>query len=90
MPRRYYAYAPEFQVYNVMSTAGASILAIGYLLPLGYLLWSLRWGVSAGRNPFKAAGLEWQTESPPPPDNFDQIPTAGEPYNYHEMDFSDV
>ena len=44
MPRRYYAYAPEFQVYNVMSTAGASILAIGYLLPLGYLLWSLRRG----------------------------------------------
>ncbi len=90
MPRRYYAYAPEFQVYNVMSTAGASILAIGYLLPLGYLLWSLRWGKDAGPNPFKAAGLEWQTASPPPPDNFDETPVAGEPYNYHEMDFSDV
>jgi cytochrome c oxidase subunit 1 len=90
MPRRYYAYAPEFQVYNVMSTAGASILALGYLLPLGYLLWSLRWGKEAGPNPFKAAGLEWQTSSPPPPDNFDETPVAGEPYNYHEMDFSDV
>ena len=88
MPRRYYAYAPEFQVYNVMSSAGASILAIGYLLPLGYLLWSLRWGKDSGPNPFKAAGLEWQTESPPPPDNFDTIPVAGEPYNYHEMDFA--
>jgi cytochrome c oxidase subunit 1 len=90
MPRRYYAYAPEFQVYNVMSTAGASILAIGYLLPLGYLLWSLRWGKTAGPNPFHAAGLEWTTASPPPPDNFDETPIAGEPYNYHEMDFSDV
>jgi len=90
MPRRYYAYAPEFQVYNVMSTAGASILAIGYLLPLGYLLWSLRWGKNAGPNPFHAAGLEWTTASPPPPDNFDKTPVAGEPYNYHEMDFSDV
>jgi len=90
MPRRYYAYAPEFQVYNVMSTAGASILAVGYLLPLGYLLWSLRWGRTAGPNPFKAAGLEWTTASPPPPDNFEETPVAGEPYNYHEMDFSDV
>jgi cytochrome c oxidase subunit 1 len=90
MPRRYYAYAPEFQVYNVMSTAGASILAIGYLLPLFYLLWSLRRGKTAGQNPFHAAGLEWTTASPPPPDNFDETPLAGEPYNYHEMDFSDV
>ncbi len=38
MPRRYHIYPPEFQVLNVMSTAGASILAIGYLLPLVYLL----------------------------------------------------
>jgi cytochrome c oxidase subunit 1 len=90
MPRRYYAYAPEFQVFNVMSTAGASILALGYLLPLAYLLWSLKWGKTAGPNPFKAAGLEWRTSSPPPPDNFDETPIAGEPYNYHEMDFSDV
>jgi cytochrome c oxidase subunit I len=90
MPRRYYAYAPEFQVYNVMSSAGATILALGYLLPFGYLLWSLRWGKDAGPNPFKAAGLEWETASPPPPDNFEETPVAGEPYNYHEMDFSDV
>ena len=42
MPRRYHAYAPEFQVLNVMSTAGASILAVGYLMPLFYLIWSLQ------------------------------------------------
>ena len=55
-----------------------------------YLIWSLFRGKDAGPNPFKAAGLEWQTTSPPPPHNFDKTPTAGKPYNYHEMDFSDV
>jgi len=89
MPRRYYAYAPEFQVYNVMSTAGASILAVGYLLPFVYLLWSLRWGEDAGRNPYKAAGLEWTTTSPPPTENFERIPVARHPYNYDEMDFNE-
>jgi len=90
MPRRYYAYAPEFQVYNVMSSCGASILAIGYLLPFFYLMWSLKYGKAAGNNPFKAAGLEWTTASPPPKHNFLKTPIAGEPYAYHEMDFSDV
>ena len=51
MPRRYHAYPPEFQVLNVLSTAGASILAVGYVLPLIYLLWSLRYGKDAGPNP---------------------------------------
>ena len=52
MPRRYCEYAPEFQVLNVMSSAGASILAVGYLLPLVYFLWSLRYGrEGAGRIP---------------------------------------
>jgi cytochrome c oxidase subunit 1 len=87
MPRRYYAYAPEFQVYNVMSTAGASILAVGYVLPLIYLMWSLRWGGKAPNNPFRATGLEWQTTSPPPPDNFEKTPVVTrEPYSYHTME----
>src|SRR5213080_4756042 len=65
MPRRYHAYPPEFQVLNVMSTAGASILAVGYLLPMVYLVWSMRYGRKAGDNPWDATGLEWQTPSPP-------------------------
>src|SRR5262249_48822854 len=83
MPRRYHAYPPEYQVLNVMSTAGASILAVGYALPLTYLLWSLRYGKIAGPNPWHATGLEWQTSSPPPPDNFPEVPvvTCG-PYEY--------
>jgi len=83
MPRRYHAYPEEFQVLNVMSTAGASILGVGYLLPMIYLVWSLRYGESAGDNPWDATGLEWQTSSPPPRDNFDTVPVVtAEPYAY--------
>ena len=65
MPRRYHAYPPEFQVLNVLSSAGASILAAAYLLPLAYLIWSLLHGERAPANPWGATGLEWQTPSPP-------------------------
>jgi cytochrome c oxidase subunit 1 len=76
MPRRYHVYPPEFQVLNVMSTAGASILGVGYVLPLAYLIWSVRYGAVAGMNTWKARGLEWQTPSPPPTDNFDVTPVV--------------
>ncbi len=83
MPRRYHAYPDEFQVLNVMSSAGASILGVGYLIPLAYLLWSLRYGQVAGPNPWNATGLEWQTPSPPPTFNFDETPrVTTPPYNY--------
>jgi cytochrome c oxidase subunit 1 len=83
MPRRYHAYAPEFQIYNVHSTAGASILGIGYLLPLIYFIWSFKHGKKAPPNPWKATGLEWQTQSPPPKHNFAQTPMVdAPPYQY--------
>jgi cytochrome c oxidase subunit 1 len=83
MPRRYHAYPEEFQVLHVMSTAGATILGIGYLFPMTYLLWSLRYGKIAEANPWKATGLEWQTPSPPPTENFAETPTVmHEPYDY--------
>jgi len=77
-PRRYHAYAPEFQVLNVMSTAGASILGLGYLIPLIYFIWSMRYGPRASSNPWGAKGLEWQTTSPPPTFNFDKTPIVTE------------
>ena len=83
MPRRYAVYPAEFQVLNVMSSAGASILGVGYLIPLVYLIWSMRYGPAAGPNPWGATGLEWQTHSPPPTENFEEIPVVTEePYNY--------
>jgi len=83
MPRRYHAYPPEFQMLNVLSTAGASILGVGYVLPLIYFLWSLKRGRLAGPNPWRATGLEWQTSSPPPAHNFEATPIAtASPYLY--------
>jgi cytochrome c oxidase subunit 1 len=83
MPRRYHTYPPEFQTLHLMSTLGASVLAIGYLLPMAYLLWSLRYGEKSSENPWEATGLEWQTQSPPPKLNFDQTPIVTEdPYSY--------
>jgi cytochrome c oxidase subunit I len=76
MPRRYHAYPPEFQVLNVLSSAGASILGFGYLLPLCYFLWSLRYGALAPANPWGATGLEWETPSPPPTENFERTPVV--------------
>jgi cytochrome c oxidase subunit I len=84
MPRRYHMYAPEFQVWNVMSTAGATILAFAYALPLCYLIPSLWFGKRAERNPWHATGLEWQTPSPPPTENFESSPVVvRSPYQYH-------
>jgi cytochrome c oxidase subunit I len=91
MPRRYYMYPPEFQALNVLSTAGASILGVGYLIPLVYLLWSLWYGPAAGSNPWKATGLEWRTPSPPPPENFDEVPVVTEePYAYATWEDNDA
>jgi cytochrome c oxidase subunit 1 len=83
MPRRYHAYPPQFQVLNLLSSAGAGVLALGYLLPLAYLAISFRRAPIAGDNPFGATGLEWRTRSPPPTHNFDVPPTVpAEPYAY--------
>jgi cytochrome c oxidase subunit I len=83
MPRRYHNYPPEYQVLNVMSTAGASILALGYLLPMVYLTWSMRYGKIASKNPWPATGLEWTTDSPPLTENFHETPVVDwEPYDF--------
>jgi cytochrome c oxidase subunit 1 len=74
MPRRYHAYPPEFQVFNVLSTAGASILAVGYFVPAIYLIWSMRYGRRAEANPWNLPGLEWRIQSPPLTENFINTP----------------
>ncbi|MGO4567620.1 cbb3-type cytochrome c oxidase subunit I [Rhizobium sp. 2YAF20] len=83
MPRRYHVYPPEFQVWHVLSSAGAGVLGIAYLMPLVYLAYSMRYGEPAGDNPWEATGLEWQTASPPPKHNFEEIPVVDRPpYDY--------
>jgi cytochrome c oxidase subunit 1 len=74
-------------VLNVMSTAGASILAVGYVIPLVYFIWSLKYAPEAGPNPWGATGLEWATPSPPPPDNFEETPVVTlPPYIYSRQE----
>jgi cytochrome c oxidase subunit 1 len=86
MPRRYHSYPDEMQVLNVMSSAGASVLGLGYALPVIYLIYSLYKGQVAGPNPFGASTLEWQTASPPPTENFLEVPVVtGEPYEYEHV-----
>ena len=88
MPRRYwdYSHMPEFQILNVLSTAGATVLAVGYLLPMIYFLWSMRYGKPAPANPWNATGLEWMIPSPPPTFNFEEQPVVTwEAYNYDDI-----
>jgi cytochrome c oxidase subunit 1 len=83
MPRRYHAYPEEFQVLNVMSSAGASILGFAYLLPVIYFVWSVKRGAIAGSNPWMASGLEWEISSPPPTENFVVTPrVTSDPYEF--------
>jgi cytochrome c oxidase subunit 1 len=87
MPRRYHMYPPEWQVLNIMSTGGATILAVGYILPGIYFAWSLFRGERAGANPWLATGLEWKTQSPPLPENFPDTPVVNEgAYEYSKRE----
>lgn len=86
MPRRYHAYVPEYQVWHVLSSAGASLLAIGFIMPVIYLVWSLKYGEKVGDNPWLAAGLEWETSSPPPTENFTYQPII----NHDAYEFENV
>lgn len=83
MPRRYHVYPAEFQILNILSSAGATILAVGYIFPMVYLVYALWFGKKAPDNPWDAKGLEWTTTSPPPLHNFAHPPTVDfEPYDY--------
>jgi cytochrome c oxidase subunit 1 len=86
MPRRYFNYPERFQALNVASTAGASVLAIGFLIILVYILVSLKHGAVAGPNPWGSRGYEWLTPSPPPLENFDVVPEFERgPHEYHDL-----
>src|SRR5207344_3255468 len=76
MPRRIYEYSSsnDWGTLNMISTVGSFILAAGVLVTAFNVLRSLRNGPIAGPDPWKGNSLEWFTESPPPPNNFDVVP----------------
>ena len=85
MPRRYASYPEELQVLNIFSTAGATVLGVGLLMPVIYLTQSLINGKAAGDNPWVLPGLEWRTSSPPPTFNFEEMPVVTwEAYEFGE------
>jgi cytochrome c oxidase subunit I len=91
MPRRYASYSEELQVLNIFSTAGASVLGIGLVLPLIYLTYSIFFGKKAKANPWMLPGLEWRIPSPPPTENFDETPVVTwEAYEFGEENGLDI
>ncbi len=83
MPRRYFDYLPEFQLYHVVSTVGSWILITGLIIMFVNLIYSIRRGEKAGANPWGGATIEWQTTSPPPVLNFVDPPVVDRgPYDY--------
>jgi cytochrome c oxidase subunit 1 len=82
MPRRYYSYPERHQWLHVLSTAGASVLALGLLLVVAYLGVACFRGERAGPNPWGSAAPEWRVPSPPPTHNFVEPPAADDPYDY--------
>ncbi len=91
MPRRYASYSEEFQVLNIFSTAGASVLGVGLVMPVIYLTQSLISGKRAGDNPWMLPGLEWRTASPPPTENFEVMPVVTwEAYEFGEESGLDI
>ncbi|MEJ7709242.1 MAG: cbb3-type cytochrome c oxidase subunit I [Pyrinomonadaceae bacterium] len=91
MPRRYHAYPEEFQVLHVLSTAGASVLGVGLIIPVIYFVWSIFYGRVAGGNPWLLPGLEWRTTSPPPTENFVTTPVVTwEAYEFAPMEMMEV
>jgi cytochrome c oxidase subunit I len=76
MPRRVYEYADDnsLPIYNLISTIGSFILAVGVLMTVVNVVHSRKKGAVAGPDPWKANTLEWLTPSPPPENNFDVIP----------------
>lgn len=76
MPRRIYTYAPDmgWNTVNMLSTIGSFVFALGILVFLVDIVYSLKRGPLAGNNPWDAPSLEWSVSSPPPPYNFAELP----------------
>ncbi len=86
MPRRYYDYLPQFRTLHITATFGSWVLIAGLALMFGNLFRGLLRGPRCGDNPWNAATLEWQVSSPPPTENFQEIPVVTHgPHDFREF-----
>lgn len=88
MPRRYYDYLPEFHSQNILSSLGAWVMIAGAVIVFSNLIRGARYGKKiTEKNPWKAPTLEWTTNTPPPLENFEQIPYVEKtPYDFTQFD----
>ena len=81
MPRRYFDYDPKFQLGQTISTIGAVIMFTGLITMISNLIYHSQKGKIAPANPWHGVTLEWQIPSPPPHENFDEVPViTRDPY----------
>ena len=86
MPRRYYSYNDDFQIYHILSTVGTWLLGLGIIIVAVNLIRSLKTGKPAPASPWGGITLEWQTKSPPPLENFEKTPQIEYgPYDYENV-----
>ncbi len=90
MPRRYYNYLEVFRPYHRASTVGAYLMAAAFVWIAFYLLQALWRGREAPANPWGAGSFEWQTSSPPPVDNFRDLPEVRDPYDLTAWVYDDA
>jgi cytochrome c oxidase subunit 1 len=78
-----YAATPQLQPLHVVTAVGGFLVFLGVALMIANIVTSLKRGQAAGPNPWSARTLEWQTPSPPPEENFEEIPQVVQPpYGY--------
>ncbi|HXI10863.1 MAG TPA: cbb3-type cytochrome c oxidase subunit I [Thermodesulfobacteriota bacterium] len=86
MPRRYYDYLPQYHFWQVVSVVGSWVLVAGLIVIFANLIRAVFRGERAPENPWGAATLEWQTSSPPPKENFEEVPVvSGSPYDFRRF-----
>jgi len=84
MPRRYFDYLPEFHGMNILSSFGAIVMIMGLAIIIINLIRSTKIGTPATQNPWGGRTLEWSVPSPPPLENFEEIPTiTRKPYDFN-------
>ncbi|WGV27413.1 cytochrome c oxidase subunit I [Halotia branconii] len=89
MLRRISSYDPQYQGWNIIASLGAFLLGASTLPFIANIVGSWLYGPRAVNNPWHATGLEWITSSPPPRDNFEEIPIVKRPpYDYGDPKYS--